>query len=359
MRSCYIHIPFCHSICSYCDFPKVCYNKKWVIPYLDALKKEIDKVYLKDKISTIYIGGGTPTSLSIDELTYLFEILNVFDKSSTLEFTIEGNVCDITLDKINLFKRYGVNRVSLGVESFDSNNLKILNRSITYDEVLEKVNLLKDNGINNINLDLMYAITPSMEALKSDLEKLVSLNVAHISTYSLILEDNTLLKINNFKCIDTDIDFSMYSFICKYLSDFGYNHYEISNFSYPGFESKHNITYWKNMEYYGFGLGSASYIKDRYTNTRSLTKYINGEYLTDVEYIDSKLEEEYEFILNLRLKSGLNIASYEKKFNKTFDYSKVDKLIKEGLLVLENGNLYIPQDKFYLSNEILINFIDD
>lgn len=359
MRSCYIHIPFCNSICSYCDFPKVCYNRTWVMPYLDALKEEINSVYLNDKISTLYIGGGTPTSLSILELTYLFDILSVLDLSCLSEFTIEGNVSDITLEKINLFKKYGVNRVSLGVESFDLDNLKILNRKINYDDVKEKVELLKSNGISNINLDLMYAITPSIEALKNDLDKFISLDVPHISTYSLILEDNTLLKINGFNYIDEDIDSSMYKLICNTLKEKGYNHYEISNFSYPGYESVHNMTYWKNKEYYGFGLGASSYIKNRYTNTRSLTKYINHSFISSIEYLDLKSIEEYEFILNLRLKNGLNIKEYEKKFNKSFDYSKVNDLILKGLVVIEGDNLFIPEDKFYLSNEILVKFIDN
>lgn len=359
MRACYIHVPFCTTICSYCDFPKVCYKKSWIFPYLKSLRNEINKFYLNDPIKTIYIGGGTPTSLSLDELDYLFESLSVLDLSSLEEFTIEGNVSDITLEKINLFKKYGVNRVSLGVQTFSKSQLEILNRDVTYDLVKEKIDLLKSNGISNINLDLMYAITPDIDILKSDLEKFVSLNVPHISTYSLILEDNTLLKINGFKYIDEDIDNSMYSLICSYLEKHGYNHYEISNFSYSGYESKHNLTYWNNEEYYGFGLGASGYINDRYTNTRSLTKYINFDYSKDYEKIDDILKEEYEFILKLRLTSGLNIKEYEKKFNKSFDYSKINHLLDNKFLILKNGNLCISPDKFYLSNEILVNFINN
>jgi oxygen-independent coproporphyrinogen-3 oxidase len=358
VKSCYIHIPFCKSICSYCDFPKVCYQKKWIKPYLDALSNEIKTYYRGDILKTIYIGGGTPLALEEEQLEQLFKIIDSLKKETNIEYTIEGNIDNITKEKIELLKKYGINRVSLGVETFNQQLLKELNRTGTIEEVTEKVNLLKENGITNINLDFMYAISDDISIVEDDLSKILSLDVPHISTYSLILEEHTLLKINNKEYISEEIDAMMYETIGNTLKEHGYIHYEVSNFAKPSYESKHNLTYWHNEEYYGFGLGAAGYIKDRYENTRNLNQYINQNLNRKVEEIDDKLKKEYELILNLRTIKGINKNNYKEKYHTNIeDDFNIEKLLKQNLLEEKEEYLRIPEDKIYLSNEILINFI--
>ena len=242
VNSCYIHIPFCDNICSYCDFCKMFYNSDFVDKYLLELEKEINSLYNNEVLDTIYIGGGTPSCLSIDELEKLFKIINKLNRSKACEYTIEGNFNSTSKEKLNLYKKYGINRLSFGIESIDKNNLKLLDRSLDKDEVIDIINYSKSIGLDNINVDLIYAIPgEDINTLDKDIDFILSLDVKHISTYSLIIENNTKLKINNTKYIEEDIDYSMYKHICNRLSN--YNHYEISNFSTLGYESRHNLCY--------------------------------------------------------------------------------------------------------------------
>ena len=256
------------------------YNNKFIEKYLDTLQKEIVNNYQKDTLKTIYIGGGTPSCLPLKYLVKLFDIIKIFKVADKIEFTFECNVNDINEELLKLLRKNGVNRLSIGVESFNSDNLKLLNRNHSYDDVKEKILLAKSMGFNNINVDLMYAIpNESMSVLKEDVLKILDLNIEHISTYSLIIEDNTVLGINKTKYVDEDIDYEMYKLINKELKNNGYKHYEFSNYSKEGYESKHNLTYWDNNEYYGFGLGASGFVNNvRYDNTRSLNNYCDGKY---------------------------------------------------------------------------------
>lgn len=360
-KSVYIHIPFCMSICSYCDFCKLLYNKKLVISYLRQLEKEIDSKYKGEKINTIYIGGGTPSSLDLDELNYLFKIISKFSLDNNYEETIECNFDSINSDKLKLFKKYGVNRLSFGMESTNKNILNILDREESKEEIENKIRLCKRIGFNNINVDLMYAINgEDLNMLKNDLDFLIDLDINHISTYSLIIENNTKLAINNFKYIDQELDSDMYYFIDMYLRDNGFNHYEISNYSKDGFESKHNLIYWRNKEYYGFGLGASGYINNiRYSNTRSFNKYIDGLYEYESEYVSFDDLIEYEVILNLRLRCGIEKKAFKEKFGKDISYFfKYDDLIKDGLLCENGGFIYIPLEKWYIMNSILVKIME-
>ena len=358
VKNCYIHIPFCNTICSYCDFCKQYYNKKKVKDYLKKLKEEIDNNYNNEPLETIYIGGGTPTSLNLEELTELFEITDSLNKKDNLEFTIEANIDSITKEKLLLMKEHKVNRLSIGIESINKNNLKFLNRKLDINETKEKIELIRSLGFNNINMDLIYALPiESKEDLLKDIEFLTSLNVEHISTYSLIIEDHTVLKINNVENIDDQLDEEMYNLIKKELEQKGYIHYEISNFSKPNYESKHNMCYWHNEEYYGFGLGAASYINNmRKTNTRSLTNYPN-KYLEE-EKVDESSKIEYEVILNLRLLEGIDLIrfkeKYNKDFNELFDYHE---LVNNNLLEIVNNHLRIKEEYLYVSNEIIVKLL--
>jgi len=359
-KSCYIHIPFCKSICSYCDFTKFCYQKKWIKPYLDSLKEEILSSYKGEELKTLYIGGGTPTSLTSDELKYLLEITNILKKDKDIEFTIEANLNDLIEDKIILLKEYGVNRISIGIQTFNEQLQKVLNRSENYNHLKEVIRLLKENNISNINIDLMYAIPgETIEDLKKDLELFLSLDISHISTYSLILEENTKLYIDNVKEINDKLDEEMYNLICETLKKNGYIHYEVSNFAKEGYESKHNLTYWNNEEYYGFGLGASGYIKNiRYTNHQNLTEYLKRNYSKTNEVVDTLTLKEYEMILGLRKLKGVSNKEFYEKYNTNIkDVFEIDKLLKNNLLIYENDHFKIPEDKIYISNEILINFL--
>ena len=265
-KSIYIHVPFCKNICSYCDFAKLYYNKKWASIYLDALNFEIKEKYKEEPIRTLYIGGGTPNALDLEELEKLFIILSIF--KNVTEYTIECNIELLTLDQIKLFVKYGINRVSLGIQTSHQKYLKFLNRNHSKVEVENKIQMLKDNGISNINVDFIYALPgQTIKELKEDIEFFKSLSIPHISTYSLIIEPNTVLYNQNVNYVDEDIDASMYNLIIEELKEF--NHYETSNFALPNYESKHNLTYWNNEEYYGFVVGASGYIDIiRYTNTR-------------------------------------------------------------------------------------------
>ena len=362
MKNCYIHIPFCNKICSYCDFCKLYYNKDLVNKYLDALEKEINKIYKGEVLETIYIGGGTPGSLSLDELERLFKILSVLNKDKNIEYTIENNFDSITEEKINLYKKYGINRLSFGIETTNNSYLKLLNRSLSKDKVRKIINYSKEIGIININVDLIYALpNESINDLEKDIDFILSLDIPHISTYSLIIEDNTLLKIKNYKNISEDLDSDMYKYICKRLKDNNYIHYEISNFSKEGYYSKHNLCYWNNKEYYGFGLGSSSYINNkRITNTRSITNYLKEDFIKEEEIIDINSKIEYEVILNLRKKEGIDLISFKDKYKKDLlSIYNYNELVDKKFLILNNNHLYIPEDKWYISNEIIVRLLNN
>lgn len=338
------------------------YNDKFMEKYLDALQKEIMSNYQKDIVKTIYIGGGTPSCLPLKYLIKLFDVVKILKVCNNVEFTFECNVNDINEDLLELLKRNGVNRLSIGVESFNSNNLNLLNRSHTYDEVKKKIQLAKSMGFNNINVDLMYAIpNESINVLKEDISKIVDLDVEHISTYSLIIEDNTVLGINNTKYIDEDIDYEMYKLINKELKNKGYNHYEVSNYSKEGYESKHNLTYWNNDEYYGFGLGASGFVNNvRYDNTRSINNYCNNKYRINEETMTKERNMENEMILGLRKTNGISCVKFLNKYGvKVEDAFDVTKLLEEGKLIKKGDNIFISDDYIYLSNDILINFIGE
>ena len=323
VKSCYIHIPFCNTICSYCDFCKVYYKTNLVDSYLNSLSNEIDKYYKGEVLDTIYIGGGTPSSLSINELNKLFSITNKLNISDNYEFSFECNLEDINEELLMLLKKAKVNRISIGVESFNKRILKILNRRYDID-IINRINLCK-KYFDNINIDLMYAIpSETIDELDYDLDTFLSLDIPHISTYSLIIEKNTVMYNNKFKSIDEDTDYEMYKLIIDKLKS-KYKHYEISNFSKIGYESRHNLTYWNNNNYYGFGVGVSGYIA---------------------------------FILGFRKIDGINIKDFNDryKFN-PLNLNVVKQLASDNKLVIDEYNIKISDDYIYLSNNILCEFL--
>ncbi|MCM1371110.1 MAG: radical SAM family heme chaperone HemW [Clostridium sp.] len=357
IKSVYIHVPFCKTICSYCDFCKIYYNNI-VSRYLDELENEIKKKYKGEIIDTIYIGGGTPSTLSIKELTKLFNIIKIIKVSKALEFTVEANIEDLNEEKLQFLLQKGVNRLSIGIQTFNKKNILFLNRTCNKKEVFKKIKLARKIGFNNINIDLIYAIpNQTLRELKKDLRLALKLNIEHISTYSLIIEPNTLLYINKTKNIDEDLDYKMYQTIKKKLEK--YKNYEISNFAKKGYESKHNLTYWNNLEYYGFGLGASGYINGvRYENTRGINNYLKGKYVYESHKVSKKEKLENEFILGFRKIEGINKENFKEKYGNIKNHKIINDLIKTRELLENDTNIYINPEYIYTSNRILSKFID-
>lgn len=351
IKSVYIHIPFCEKICTYCDFCKMYYKYFDIKKYLLALKEEIEKNYKGETIKTIYIGGGTPSCLNKEELDLLFDIIKIFKKEKNIEFTFECNPSSLTKPFLLYLKQNGINRLSIGVQSFNKNILKILGR-----EKIRKSKIkLAKKYFDNINIDLIYGINgQTIKNIKKDLKKYLKLKVPHISIYSLILENNTILKAKNYQEIDEDLNRDMYDLIMKTLKQNNYIHYEISNFSKKGYESKHNLCYWNNDKYYGFGLGASGYVENyRYTNTRNINKYLEGNYIYEKEQISKKIDMENFMILGLRKIKGVSEKEFKRKYNlsikEVFDIKNLD---------FKDDMWYIKEQNLFISNQILEDFID-
>lgn len=374
MLGLYIHIPFCSSICPYCDFYKMVASKKTKEEYIDALLTEmIIKKLNNYKIDTLYIGGGTPTSLSMDLLERLFNGLNKYINLKTLkEFTIEVNPNDLTMELIDLLKKYHLTRISIGVQTFNSRLQKIINRPFNLIELKKKINLLKNNGLSNINLDLIYSIpTESLQEFDNDLDIAISLDVPHLSVYSLILEEHTIfyhqyLK-GNLKLNSDDLEAKMYNHLCNKLKKHNFIHYETSNFSKKSYQSLHNLIYWNCDEYLALGTSSASYHNSvRSTTTKNIKKYLEGirnnsVILEEQEFI-SKDESKKEFvILGLRKIKGISKRGFALRYDENLKdaFLPIQSLIEEGLLKENKDYIYIPRKYFYISNHIIVKILSE
>ena len=375
----YIHIPFCMQKCLYCDFVSYINKSECVKEYINCMIKEIQSYDLKKyNITTIYIGGGTPSFIESD---YIKEIINVIqnklEKNDTrwedIEITIEANPGTVTLEKLNDYKTVGINRISLGLQATQDRLLKQIGRIHNYKDFLEAYELLKRVGFNNINVDLMIGLpNQSIKDLKESLEKIIKLDPNHISVYSLIIEDGTpiskLLDEEKIKLPDEEIERQMYWYVKNKLELNGYNHYEISNFSKKGKESKHNLNCWKQKQYIGIGAAAHSYFKDiRYSNTNNIEEYIKNIKENNIEK-NRKIEEKQtiedkknEFMmLGFRMIEGVNIADFKAKFvdNPLYVYrEKIKKLTDEGLIEVDLNNIKLTNKGLDLANVVFEEFI--
>lgn len=342
-KSLYVHIPFCEHICSYCNFIKIYYDEKVVDKYLDCLEKELQSFHIEN-LDTIYIGGGTPSSLKIEQLEKLLSILSKIPLNDNYEYTMEANPENLSKEKIMLLKKYGVNRISLGIQTFDEKISKLLNRKHNFKMVKEVVNNLNSIGINNYSFDFIYAVPfQTKEIINKDINLSLSLNPKHLSFYSLLIEENTLLYIQKYKEADDTIQREFYDFIYEKLKENGFNRYEISNFSKPNYESKHNLTYWLDEKYYAIGLSSSGYIEDkRYTNTKNMTEYLKENTKRDIIKI-SKNDEMFEYImLNLRLDKGIDLSAFSQKFKidlLKIKEKEIEELEKRKLIYIKENHL--------------------
>ena len=354
----YIHVPFCKTICSYCDFAHCVYKSELVSKWLKRLKKEFNECN-DEQYETIYIGGGTPTSLNVNELESLLKLIKPHT-SKVQEYTIEANPENLSIEKIRLIKRYGINRVSIGLQSSSDRLLKIMNRHHSFLDVKNVVNNLKDNGINNISIDVMYSIpTQKMSDLKKTIKDVLSLDIPHISIYSLTIEENTLFGKKGYKPLDEELEADMYDYFVKTLNEYQYIQYEVANFAKKGYESKHNLGYWRYEDFRGLSCGSSSKIKNvRYDKTRDLKYYLNNDdIIFDINYL-SKEDLMFENIMmSLRTIEGLNIKEFIKRYkiDPLVRYSKPLKLNSKYILIKDG---YISIKNREILNIILLDFMD-
>ena len=368
--SAYVHIPFCTQICYYCDFSKVFIKNQPVDAYLEHLIQET-RSYEIGKLRTLYIGGGTPTALSAQQLAYLLtELPKVMDLSEVEEFTIEANPGDLDPDKIAVLKDSQVNRVSLGVQTFDNKMLKKIGRSHQEQDIYDNICHLKQAGFDNISIDLIYALPgQTMDQVKENVAKAIDLDIPHMSLYSLILENHTVfmnrMRRGKLPLPKEELEAEMFEYIIEELEKAGFEHYEISNFSKPGFESRHNLVYWDNAEYYGLGAGASGYVDGiRYKNHGPIRHYLEaveaGKARITEEHLTLEEKMEEELFLGLRKKTGVSKARFEEKFGVSFDqrYGQVvASLTEQGLLVPDDKQIRMTKRGLFLGDTVAEKFI--
>ena len=368
--SAYVHIPFCTQICYYCDFSKVFIKNQPVDSYLEHLLEEFQS-YDIQKLSTLYIGGGTPTALSASQLEVLLKGLTKnLDLSVLEELTIEANPGDLDADKIAVLKNSAVNRVSLGVQTFDDKMLKKIGRSHLEKDIYENIDRLKLAGFDNISIDLIYALPgQTMEQVKENVAKAIGLDIPHMSLYSLILENHTVfmnrMRRGKLPLPKEELEAEMFEYIIAELERAGFEHYEISNFSKPSFESRHNLMYWDNAEYYGIGAGASGYVNGvRYKNHGPIRHYLSaveeGNARITEEHLSQKEQMEEEMFLGLRKKSGVSMARFEEKFGRSFDglYGEIVRdLVQQGLMQIEGDRVRMTKRGLFLGDTVAERFI--
>lgn len=369
--SAYVHIPFCTQICYYCDFSKVFIKNQPVDTYLVKLMQEVD-YYELPALRTLYIGGGTPTALSAEQLDVLLTNLEArLDLSQLQEFTIEANPGDLTAEKIAVLKRSKVNRISLGVQTFNDRHLRQIGRGHNEAQIYDSISGLKEAGFFNISIDLIYALPgQTMMDIEKNVEKALALDIPHLSLYSLILENHTVFmnrqRRGQLHLPNEDTESDMFAYILSELKRQGFDHYEISNFAKPGFESRHNLMYWDNAEYYGIGAGASGYLNGmRYRNRGPIQHYLKavseqGHARLHEEYLTKAEQMEEEMFLGLRKKSGISVARFEEKFQLSFNdlYGTiVDQLIAEGLLKNNKQQIQMTQEGLFLGDTVAERFI--
>lgn len=367
-RGLYVHIPFCRSKCNYCDFCS--YPGRFdteIDAYIDRLLSEAEQYGRGGRlpIDTVYLGGGTPSLLSPRQLDRIFSALyRLFSIAPDAEITMEANPGTLTSDAAREYFSLGVNRVSLGLQSASERELRALGRIHTFPDFLNSFELLRGVGFANISIDLMYGIphqTP--DSFRETLSRVVALAPEHISAYGLIVEEGTPF----YDCRDTlplpteDEECEMYGIAAEYLRDGGYRHYEISNYAKPGFESRHNLKYWRDEEYIGIGAAAYSYfLGKRYGNPRSLDLYMASAPVEGLD-IPKGEDEEFEYaMMHLRLSEGIDLASFERRFGKSFTKGKEDKLrryLSMGLLTYDEKRVALTERGFYLSNAIMADIL--
>lgn len=367
----YVHIPFCVKKCDYCDFLSGPADEKRQGEYIKALLEEIENCagYENCTVVSVFIGGGTPTVIDakwIDDI--LAKLREKFVFSIDAEITIEANPGTLSEKKLSLYKCCGINRISIGLQSADDEELKILGRIHTFEEFLESYRLARAAGFLNVNVDLMSAIPKqTYEKWVSNLRTVAALGPEHISAYSLIVEEGTPFFERELELPDEDTEYRMYEDTAEILKEYGYEQYEISNYARKGFACRHNVGYWKRVNYLGFGLGAASlYGNVRYSNTEDMEEYL--QYAKEPEKIRRNLtelseqdqQEEFMF-LGLRMTDGISEKEFEEIFGRNLPerYRRIlEKYTAEGFVEYRNGRWAFSRKGIHVSNQILAEFLE-
>jgi oxygen-independent coproporphyrinogen III oxidase len=376
IKAAYLHIPFCEHICHYCDFNKVFLKGQPVDEYLRSLEIEIKNTlasYPTTQLSTIYVGGGTPTSISLQQLEYFLDIIqkHLFPRGNIQEFTFEANPGNLEKEKLQLLKEAGVNRISFGVQSLDDELLHRIGRTHRKKDVMDTIALAQDVGFENINIDLMYGLPgQTMNMFKETIELSFQLNVQHFSAYSLIVEPKTvfynLMMKGQLHLPTQDEEADMYEYIMDQMNNHGYIQYELSNFALKGYESRHNLTYWDNEEYYGFGAGAHSYIHGtRRSNAGPLKKYMKkieekGFPFLEENQISKEEAMEEEMFLGLRKTEGVSKRKFFEKYNLMIEdvfQVQIDEQKRKGLLEETEEFIRLTHKGKMLGNEVFQAFL--
>ena len=375
MKAAYLHIPFCEHICYYCDFNKVFLKGQPVDDYIKALDQEM-KMTLEEAptegLETIFVGGGTPTSLNEQQLEHFCESINRnLPKVMNTEFTFEANPGDLSKEKLQIVKDAGVNRISLGVQTFNDELLTKIGRVHRAKDVYQTIDTIKSIGFENISIDLIYSLpTQTLEDFKASLTAAFSLDLPHYSAYSLIIEPKTvfynLQRKGRLPIPGEDIEARMYEVLMEEMEKHGLHQYEISNFSKPGYESRHNVTYWNNEYYYGFGAGAHSYVNGfRRSNIGPLKKYMDFLHSGELPVLENHQvtfseQMEEEMFLGLRKTDGVSISTFIKKFNrdplKLFS-NEINELTEKKWIEVGNDNIYLTKQGRLLGNEVFQMFL--
>ncbi|GEL14162.1 coproporphyrinogen III oxidase [Lapidilactobacillus concavus DSM 17758] len=371
----YIHIPFCDHLCYYCNFNKVFIQGQPVDDYIEALLKEIRLTLAKyphTPISTIYIGGGTPTALSAKQLARLFDGLHQLIDIKDQEFTVEANPNDL-LDgtKLPVLREYGVNRLSIGVQSFNDDVLKKIGRTHSAQQAVEAVHNAQKIGFDNISIDLIYRL-PGQDLVdfNRSLQQALALDIPHYATYSLILEQKTvfynLMRRGKLHLPSQDMEADMYQLAMDQFAEHGVDQYEISNFAKPGFQAEHNLIYWHNQHYFGFGAGASGYLgATRYQNFGPIQQYLkplanNQLPVLTSETITRDQQIEEQLFLGLRLNDGVSKAAFKARFGEDLlaVYPKViPKLIDQGLLRETDQGYTLTTRGRFIGNDVFTEFM--
>lgn len=361
MNALYVHIPFCNHICSYCDFSKVFYKEDWVNQYLEALSFEIQDKKINKQYDSIYIGGGTPSSLSLFQLEKLLKMLQPY-AHHVIEYSIEVNPESMNDQKLYLFKKYHINRLSIGVQTFHDHLLSKIQRYHTSKSAIQLIQEAQKIGFEDINIDLIYGLpNQTLQDVDEDIQIVKELDISHISIYSLILEDATFLKKQNYQPLSDEEDALWYDHINDSLSKIGFKHYEVSNY-YKKKPSLHNLVYWHYEDYDGIGLSSHSLNQHhRFENTRSLTKYLNFQYLDKDMKLSNDDEIFEKIMMGLRLTEGIYIKEIENLYHIDFMEKYKDiicKYAKLDMLEVDKGFLKTTELGMKYLNTILIDFLE-
>lgn len=357
----YLHVPFCKTICSYCDFCHTVYTKQTADIWLDALQKEIQLTQINPALQTIYIGGGTPTSLSEEQLERLLTMLDPYRKS-VVEYTIEINPETMNEAKAEIMHVHGINRASIGFQTSNEHLLQIMGRHHDLKQVEQTMQCLRRNNIGNISLDLMYSLPQqTMADLQKSVADAVALEPTHLSLYSLTIEENSVFGKKGYQHLDEDMEADMYEWIMHALPKYGYHQYEISNFAKEGKESRHNKAYWNYRDFYGISMGaSGKYGLCRYDHGRSLSEYAKDPMKVH-EIPLTKEDAMFEMVMmGLRLKSGLDLHLFQETFGTAFFtvYGKaVQSEIEKGLLSVTEDHCFTTERGYEILNSVLVDLM--